>query len=105
MAKDNDGWVPGNPNDRSIAGFRIRHGGSRGPMSKFKYQALKRAGRAPRETELNGMILISQKAEAEWERRNERPTGTLARLVRKEAEWRLDRAKHAVSYRRAKHEG
>ena len=36
-----DAWVPGNPNDRSVTGFRIRHGSSRGPMSRRYYYELK----------------------------------------------------------------
>jgi len=86
-------WTAGNPNDRSVFGFRIRHGSRRGPMSKTKYLSLKKAGRGPRETELGGMILISRRAEEEWDRANERPTGALARLVKREAEARHRKAR------------
>ena len=86
-------WEPGNPHDRSVLGFRVRHGGAKGPMSKSKYLSLKKAGRAPRETELNGMIIISRRAEEEWDRANERPTGALARLVKREAEARHRKAR------------
>jgi hypothetical protein len=86
-------WFPGNPNDRSVYGFRWRHGGRKGPMSKTKYFALKKAGRGPRELELNGTIIITAKAEAEWERLHSAPKGALAKLVAKEAAMRKRRAK------------
>ena len=89
-------WVPGNPNDRSIKGFCIRHGGANGPMSKTKFFALKKKKRGPRETQVNGTILIMPDAEAEWNRQNEQPTGALARLQKREAKWRLDRSKKAA---------
>jgi hypothetical protein len=88
-------WVPGNPNDRSVYGFRVRHGGRKGPMSKTKYFAMKKAGRGPREMELNGTIIITAAAEAEWERVNGAPKGALAQLVAKEAAMRKRRARQA----------
>jgi hypothetical protein len=63
-------------------------------MSKTKYFALKKAGRGPRELELNGtIIIITAKAEAEWERLHSAPKGALAKLVAKEAAMRKRRAK------------
>jgi hypothetical protein len=106
MSTSDRDWVPGNPFDRSVSGFRHRHGTSKGPMSKSKYHSLKKAGRAPREMELGGMILITPEAEAEWERVNTAPKGALQRLAQREAADRSRRAKHAgqclAAQRRAK---
>jgi hypothetical protein len=87
-------WVPGNPNDRSIEGFRIRHGGRNGPMSKSKYYALKKENRGPRETCLGGgKIVITPLDEAAWDEARANPTGVEARLRAKQAEWRRERAR------------
>jgi hypothetical protein len=80
-------WVPGNPNDRSITGFRTRHGGARGPMSKTKYAKLKKEGRAPRESWLGpNDVIITKADEEEWDRARAEPVGTEARLVAKAKE-------------------
>ena len=63
---END-WVPGNVNDRSITGFRIRHGSAKGPMSRKAYYALKKSGKGPRESYRGGVLFISIKAEADWD--------------------------------------
>jgi hypothetical protein len=85
-------WVAGNPNDRSIRGFRIRHGGSRGPMSTSFYNRLKKEGRGPRESYADGKVFISVEAEQEWDRARANPTGTEARLIAKMKERRHQRA-------------
>ena len=54
-------WVPGNPNDRSVRGFRIRHGSARGPMSKSAYYVMKSQGRGPVEIQVRGVIVITAK--------------------------------------------
>lgn len=89
-------WVPGNPNDRSILGFRIRNGSSRGPMSKQKYNSLKKKKRGPREIRDGNTIIITPKAEEEWRRAREAPRGAEARLVAREAQARRQRAKDAA---------
>ena len=77
----------GNPNDRSVTGFRVRHGGARGPMSKTKYAKLKKEGRAPRETWLGpNDVIITKADEEEWDRARAAPVGTEARLVAKAKE-------------------
>ena len=69
MTGDDTGgpWVPGNPNDRSVEGFRIRHGGRAGPMSRSFYYGMKRRGEGPRERHVNGKVIITPEAEAEWD--------------------------------------
>jgi hypothetical protein len=93
-------WTPGNPNDRSVLGFRIRHGGRKGPMSKSKYHELKKAGRAPKEIADGRWIIITPKAEADWERKMQRPTTALARLMEKEAQVRVKRSRIAAAKRK-----
>ena len=88
-------WVPGNPNDRSVRGFRIRHGSSRGPMSKSAYYVMKSQRRGPVEIQVHGVTIITAKAEAAWEKANEKPTGALARLVARVAKARRKKAKAA----------
>ena len=88
-------WTPGNPNDRSVTGFRIRHGSSRGPMSRKFYNDLKKRGLAPRETHVNGRISITPEAEAEWDRARSNPTTTEARLNSKLRKFRHERAVRA----------
>jgi hypothetical protein len=89
-------WVPGNPNDRSIRGFRIRHGNSRGPMSKQKYQSLKDKGRGPDEIRDGNTVIIPVEAEARWNRERAAPQGAEARLVAREDLARRQRAKAAA---------
>jgi hypothetical protein len=89
-------WVPGNPNDRSISGFCIRHGGPRGPMSRKFYFDMKKKGLGPRETDLgSNRIEISVAAEKEWEHKRSHPTGTEAELVAKAKAMRRNRAMKA----------
>jgi hypothetical protein len=95
-------WEPGDPRDRSVLGFRIRHGGSRAPMSKTKYFAMRDAGQGPAETIVGGRITIEPEAEAEWVRRHTRPTGAAARLAQREAAARSEKARHAAMAARLK---
>ena len=91
-------WVPGNPNDRSIGGFRIRHGSARGPMSIHFYNSLKRANRGPRETVVNGVIMILPPDEAAWDEMMSNPTGDeAARVAARRAKWRERAEKAAVA--------
>jgi len=89
-------WVPGNPNDRSILGFRIRNGSSRGPMSKQRYNSLKKKKRGPREIRDGNTIIITPEAEEEWKRARASPKGAEARLVAREDRARRQRAKDAA---------
>jgi hypothetical protein len=89
-------WVPGNPNDRSIEGFCIRHGRARGPMSRKKYNKMRAAGHGPRETiDVDGMIMILPKDEAAWEEARRNPDITEQRLIEKVKEFRRQRARKA----------
>jgi hypothetical protein len=75
-------WVAGNPNDRSVSGFRIRHGSARGPMSRGFYYKMKRRGDGPRETYLSpDRIIITPADEARWLEARSNPQGTEARLI------------------------
>ncbi len=67
-------WVPGNPHDRSVKGFRIRHGGSRGPMSITLYTKLKKRGLAPRETVIGNVIVILPEDEKAFDDARRNPT-------------------------------
>jgi hypothetical protein len=90
-------WVPGNPNDRSIEGFRVRHGGRRGPMSKSHYYKLKNESRGPRETVLGGKIVITPLDEAAWDEARANPTGAEALLLAQQAERRRERARRGAA--------
>jgi hypothetical protein len=90
-------WVAGNPNDRSITGFRHRHGSERGPMSKATYYRLRNAGRGPVETPVSAnRVIITVENELKWERSRSNPTGTEAKLVAKAKRARIKRAKKAA---------
>jgi hypothetical protein len=67
-------WVPGNEHDRSPKGFRIRHGGSRGPMSLTLYNKLKKAGRGPVETVVGNVSVILPVDERAWDDARRNPT-------------------------------
>jgi len=96
MSKVSIEWQPGNPNDRSTKGFRIRNGTSKGPMSRAFYYKLKRRGDGPRETYLSpGRVIITAKDEAAWLEARANPCGTEARLLAKAAEMRRARAQKA----------
>ena len=81
-------WAAGNPNDRSITGFRVRHGSAKGPMSRKFYFTMKKQGLGPRETYINNLIIITPQAEAEWEAARAAPRGAEARLVAQKKKWR-----------------
>ena len=91
-------WFVGCPNDRSIAGFCTRNGGSTGPMSKAFYFKMRRLGLGPRETRVLGRISITAADEAAWQKRHAAPRTTEDRLRRAEqAERRRRRALGAVT--------
>jgi hypothetical protein len=67
-------WVPGSEHDRSPKGFRIRHGGNRGPMSLTLYNKLRKAGLGPRETIVGNVIIITIDDERAWDAARANPT-------------------------------
>jgi hypothetical protein len=80
-----------------VRGFRVRHGGARGPMSITLYNKLKREGRGPVETVLgDGVVIITAADEAAWEVARSNPTdpAEIARVAEVRARWH-DRAKKA----------
>jgi hypothetical protein len=85
-------WTPGNAHDRSVTGFRIRHGGARGPMSRNLYNRLKLSGRGPRESHAGGMTFISVEDEAAWDAARANPTGSEAKAVARMKQMRHQRA-------------
>ena len=89
-------WLPGNPNDRSVYGWRIRHGGSHGPMGSSKYHQLKKEGRGPRETIIGGKILITVADEAAWDKSPPKGDEPKHQLDER-AEGRRERAKKAAA--------
>jgi len=81
-------WVPGNPHDRSILGFRTRHGNSRGPMSVAFYNKLKKLGLGPHETVVGMTVSISPEDEKAWDDARRNPTGDeAARVAATRARW------------------
>jgi hypothetical protein len=90
-------WTAGDPRDRSILGFRTRHGGPRGPMSKSSWHRMRKDGRAPRLTHVSpGRAIVTAEDELRWEEARANPTGTEAALIKKVDEYRLARARHAA---------
>jgi hypothetical protein len=90
-------WVVGNPHDRSITGFRVRHGTERGPMSKATFYRLRKMGLTPRETPVSPhRSIITVADEAAYERARANPTGTEAKLNAKMKKARIRRAKKAA---------
>src|SRR5262245_35263993 len=88
-------WVPGNPNDRSVRGFRVRHGGARGPMSITLYNKLKREGRGPVETVIGNVVVILPDDERAFDDARRKPDDTEAKLIAKTRERWHHRAKKA----------
>jgi len=90
--KDDTGgpWITGNPFDRSVEGFRTRHGSAKGPMSRAHYAKLKKLKIAPRETVLgDGVVIITVADEAAWEEARANPTGKeAARVAEVRKRWR-----------------
>jgi hypothetical protein len=81
-------WVPGNEHDRSVLGFRIRHGGSRGPMSLTLYRRLQREGRGPAETIIGGAVRITPEAERAFDEARANPTDAeLKAIAATRARW------------------
>ena len=83
-----DSWSPGNPHDRSVRGFRVRHGSARGPMSVAFYNKLKRKNLGPVETVVGTTISISPEDERAWDDARRNPTGAeAARVAATRARW------------------
>jgi len=97
VVEQNITWKPGDLNDRSILGFRIRHGGSRGPLSKTLYHKLKNAGLGPRETHLYGKQIITVQDEMAWDTARANPKGAEAREIAETAAWRVKRGRTAAA--------
>jgi hypothetical protein len=96
MLKSLRPWIAGNPNDRSVTGFRIRNGSARGPMSRTFYYKLKMVGLGPRETFLSpGKTIISAADEAAWQEARANPSSTEAKLIAKAEEMRRHRGRKA----------
>jgi hypothetical protein len=90
-------WVPGNPNDRSVTGFRIRNGGARGPMSRTFYYAMKKRGEGPRETFISfNKTIITERDELAWQERRATPSDTEARLIARAEKARRSRGRKAA---------
>jgi hypothetical protein len=92
-------WVPGNVNDRSINGFCIRHGSSRGPMSRSKFYGMQHEGVGPRLTAIGKrQVIITVEDERRWDAERSDPTTTEGKLFVKEAaERRRQRALGAMA--------
>jgi hypothetical protein len=89
-------WIAGNPNDRSVTGFRIRNGGAKGPMSRAFYYRLKARGEGPRETYLTpDKIIITAADERAWLEARANPSDTEARLIAKTEAMRKARGRKA----------
>lgn len=67
----------------------------RNRISKFTYHKLKGQDRGPREMKLNGVIRITLKAEADWQRAREMPKDPEERLNRRQEMARSRAAKQA----------
>jgi hypothetical protein len=89
-------WIPGNEHDRSIGGFRIRHGSARGPMSIAFYNRLKRKKRGPVETVVDGVIMILPADERAWDEMMRDPVGEEAERIAARRELWHQRAKTAA---------
>jgi hypothetical protein len=77
-----DFWLPGNPHDRSITGFRIRNGGSKSPMSKKFFYKMDRAGLGPVVKTVFGRKTISPAAELAWQEAQDIPISDRMRAAR-----------------------
>jgi hypothetical protein len=86
-------WIKGNPNDRSVEGFRIRHGSANGPMSRKFYYTLKKKNLAPREIIVLNKTIITPQDELAWDQARAEPKGAEARMVAKTKAWRRRRSK------------
>jgi hypothetical protein len=89
-------WMPGNPHDRSVTGFRTRNGSSKGPMGRTFYYGMKARGEGPRETYITpNRIIITAADEAAWLEARANPSGTEARLIAKAEAMRKARGRKA----------
>lgn len=68
--------------------FTIDEFCQRNGISRFTYHKLKNQGRGPREMALGGVIRITPKAEADWQRAREMPKDAEARLIERERQHR-----------------
>jgi hypothetical protein len=85
---------PGSAADRSVTGFRLRHGN----MSRSDYYRRKKEGRGPRETWYGARtVIITPKDEAEWDRQRARPDATEQRLLAKLQKKRTEKARKAAA--------
>jgi hypothetical protein len=86
--------IPGSAEDRSPAGFCLRHGN----MSNSTYHRNKKAGRGPKETVLSARkIIITRKDEAAYDRARSNPNSTEQRLLQKLQAKRTAQAKKAAA--------
>jgi hypothetical protein len=86
--------LPGSLEDRSPAGFCLRHGN----MSKSTYFRLKNAGRGPKETVLSARtIIITKKDEDAYDRARSKPNSTERRLLQKLQAKRIAQARKAAA--------
>ena len=86
--------IPGSAEDRSVTGFRLRHG----RMSRASYYRAKKEGRGPKETVYGSRtIVILPKDEADWDRARARPDATERRLLAKMQLKRTAKAKKAAA--------
>jgi hypothetical protein len=107
MDAEHTDWSPGNPNDRSITGFRIRNGSARGPMSKKFFYAMKQAGLAPRIKRVLSKQIITPAAELEWQVAQDAPISEKVKAARSEARRRaaklgLQSPDHPANVKRAR---
>ena len=87
--------VPGSINDRSVTGFRIRHGSGGKPMSRSFYYKMKDRDEGPVEKHVGGKVFITVAAEAEWDARVPSPDSAEAKSIEKINAMRRRRAKAA----------
>jgi hypothetical protein len=81
-AEDKRDWLPGNPFDRSIEGFRIRNGSAHGPLSKKFFYSMMKAGVGPRVKRVLGKRIITPAAEREWQEAQDTPIDEKVRSAR-----------------------
>ena len=75
--------------------FSIQDFCFRNSISTTTYFKLRRNGLAPLEMKLGRAVRISAEAETVWRQQRERPSDTESRLIQREAEARVRRAKKA----------
>jgi hypothetical protein len=105
--EDKRDWLPGNPHDRSITGFRIRNGGPKGPMSKKFFYKMDKAGLGPVVKTVFGRKQISPAAELAWQEAQDAPISDKVKAARSEARSRaaklgLQSPDHPANRKRAR---